>query len=121
MRLLREYPEAVEADLQRYYNIDYSDRWRFDSDGQRKLTLRRISVFIRYLPPDSAIAIATGGSGWLLSDYLLAHIFQATTGQPHPALPKQAKVEDPMKVKQIKSAKKRAEQRQRAIDSGEIT
>ena len=111
----------MESDLQVHCGgIDYRDRWRFDSGGRRMLTLRRIGVFLRHLPPDSATVLATGGSGWVVGDYLLAHLWQATTGQPHPALPEEEPVVNPEREKARARAKLRAVERQRAIDAGEI-
>jgi hypothetical protein len=39
------------------------------------------------LPPDSALGM-TISDGWTIGDYLFADVFQAITGQPHPARPK---------------------------------
>jgi hypothetical protein len=111
----------VEVDLSRYHQIDYRDRWRFDADGARKLTLRMIAVRVKHLPADSATAIATGGTGWTLTDHLLADVFHATGGNPHPWKPKQVKGSDPAREKAKQAARARARERQRAIDAGEIT
>jgi hypothetical protein len=111
----------VEVDLSRYHQIDYRDRWRFDENGARKLTLRMIAVRVKHLPADSATAKATGGTGWTLTDHLLADVFHATGGNPHPWKPKQAKGSDPERAKRVRAAKARARERQRAIDAGEIT
>lgn len=121
LRLLREHEDAVEADLSHYHHLDYRDRWRFDPDGRLLLTLRMIAVRVKHLPPDCACAVASGGSGWRIGDYLLAHLFQATTGKAHPALPKSSPIADPERVKKVRAAKARARERQRAIDAGEIT
>jgi hypothetical protein len=100
--------------------IDYRDRWRFDSEGRRKLPLRRIGVLVRHLPPQSATALATGGSGWALEHYLLADVYGATAGQAHPGVPKQVKGSDPAREKAKRAALARARERQRAIEAGEI-
>jgi len=64
--LLRDHADACEADLQRFYGIDYRDRWR------GTLTLRRLAVLIRHLPPESATARAlAGGPVWTLTEHLL--------------------------------------------------
>lgn len=76
---------------------------------------------VRYLPPDSATAIVLGGPGWQVGDFLLAHLFHATTGEPHPALPTSQEVADPVREKAKRDARMRARERQRAIDAGEIT
>jgi len=119
--VLREHADAVEADLARFYQIDYSDRWRFDADGRRRLTLRRIGVLVRHLPVDSSTAMATGSPGWTLTERLLADVFHATAGEPHPGLPESATQVDPSRAKAIRAAKARAAERKRAIEAGEIT
>lgn len=119
--MLRDHADAVESDLSRYHQIDYRDRWRFDSEGRRLLTLRMVYVRIRHLPPDSATSLATGGSGWGLSDYLLADIYGPIGGQRHPWYPKPVKGSDPAREKAKREARARARERQRAIDAGEIT
>ena len=111
----------MESDLSRFHHIDYRDRWRFDSEGRRKLTLRMIAVRVKHLPSDSATAIATGGNGWTLADHLLADVYQATSGNPHPWKPKQDKGSDPAHEKAKRAARARVRERQRAIDAGEIT
>lgn len=35
--------------------VDYRDRWRFDPDGCRRLTLRRIYVLLRHVGADSVL------------------------------------------------------------------
>jgi len=111
----------VESDLSRYHNIDYRDRWRFDSEGRRRLTLRMIAVRVKHLPSDSATAIATGGNGWTLADHLLADLYHATAHEIHPWKPKQDKGSDPAHEKAKRAARARVRERQRAIDAGEIT
>ena len=121
LRLIREHPDAVESDLSQYHHIDYRDRWRFDPDGRRRLTLRMIAVRVRYLPPDSASATTSGGSGWTVADYLLADLFHATAGHAHPALPTSSPIANPAREKALRAGRARARERQRAIDAGEIT
>ena len=111
----------MESDLSRYHHLDYTDRWRFSPDGRRLLTLRQIAVRVRHLPPDSACVIAAGGSGWVVGDFLTAHVFQVLAGQPHPALPKHSPVTDPAREKKFRDARARARERQKAIAAGEIT
>ena len=121
LRLLREYPDAVESDLSQYYRIDYRDRWRFGPDGRRLLTLRMIAARVRYLPPDAACVTESGGSGWHIGDYLLADLFYATAGHAHPALPTSSPIASPERKKALRAGRARARERQRAIDAGEIT
>jgi len=52
---------------------------------------------------------------------LLADIFHATAGKPHPGLPPAVKAHNPSRDRAILNAKARARERQRAIDAGEIT
>lgn len=101
--------------------IDYRDRWRFDADGVRKLTIRRLSVLVRHLPPEAASVIASGGSGWRVSDFLLADVFHANSGTVHPANPRLTALPDPQRERKMSSARVRARERQRLIDAGEIT
>jgi hypothetical protein len=56
-----------------------------------------------------------------LTDHLLADVFHATGGNPHPWKPKQDKGSDPDRDKAKQAAKARQRERQRAIDAGEIT
>lgn len=69
-RLLSEYGEAIEADLQRYYSTDLRDLFRPESG----LTWRRLRALVVNLPPDSALArtIAGADSVWTLETQLLA-------------------------------------------------
>lgn len=105
----------MEADLQRFYRIDYRDRWRGD------LTLRRIWVLIHHLPGDSASARALGGPGLDTTHVLLADVFAALVGKPHPLRNVTPAAPSPARVARLRDARRRAAERQRAIDSGEIT
>jgi hypothetical protein len=49
-----QYPEEVEADLQRFYGLDYLDRFRPGS----RLTWRKLLVLLHNLPPESALNTA---------------------------------------------------------------
>ncbi|WP_198940488.1 hypothetical protein [Micromonospora sp. CB01531] len=82
-RLIRDHADAVEADLQRYYQIDLADLWR------GRLTLRRLATLLRYLPIGAATLGTYGDpdAGWTRTDYLLTDVFHALTGKPHPARP----------------------------------
>ncbi|MET9712414.1 hypothetical protein ACFW3Z_22610 [Nocardiopsis alba] len=94
----------MEADLARYYRIDLGDLWRGG------LTLRRLAVLVRHLPPDAATMSELGGDGWTLSHYLQADLVHATTGQPHPADPRVRRAEEE-KLARLAEAQKRAERR----------
>jgi hypothetical protein len=81
--LLREAPDVVEADLQRFYHVDLADYWRGE------LSPRRLSVLIEQLPPDSATARRySDADGWSRLEFLVSDLFQAFTGEIHPARPK---------------------------------
>jgi hypothetical protein len=105
--------------------LRYSDRWRFDENGHRKLTLREIWVRIQYLPNDSAIVIEgnDGAPRWGDMEYLTADLFRGLTGSVHPARPKPRKVSP--KTAQHERNKRRIQkqfqQRREAIERGEIT
>lgn len=116
----------MEADLSRIYGIDYRDRWRFDSEGRRKLTLRMIWARVEYLPRDSAVRTVLNGGRpeWGDAEYLLADVWAATAGaqEPHPARPvPPQEVVNPERTKSVKRAKRLADQRRKDIDAGLIT
>lgn len=80
---MRDHPEALEADIQRVYGIDLGGLWRGE------LSVRRLVVLVRYLPPDAAVWSEQSGVdfGWSLTDYLLADLFHVLAREPHPARP----------------------------------
>lgn len=55
LALLDGFEDDIACDLKTFRNVDYADRWRGG------LTLRQIWVYIRRLPLDSALSIATNG------------------------------------------------------------
>lgn len=125
LRLLREHEEAVEADLARYYHVDYRDRWRRDAAGRRLLTLRMIRARVKYLPPQSAVGqVLKLDTGFTVGDYLLTDIFKALTGKTHPARPKatpQRKVaKTTRRAGQVAAAKRRKKAREEQIARGEL-
>lgn len=73
----------VEADIQRFYQVRLSDLWRGG------LSLRRLSVFIEHLPPESATArrFSNLPTGWDTHAFLLADLYHALCGNAHPARP----------------------------------
>lgn len=85
LAVLETWPSAVESDLSRFWSIDYRDRWRFDSEGRRRLTLRQIHARISHLPADSALAIVMGRRSPI--ELLTMDVFEAVAGQVHPARP----------------------------------
>lgn len=114
----------MEADLQRYYQIDYRDRWRGD------LTLRRLSVLVRHLPPGSATSTALNGGDpeWTRSEVLLTDLWSAWAGKEHPRIAEARKKGkrsrrswSAQRLDRYRRARQRARERKRKIASGEIT
>lgn len=108
----------MEADLARYYLIDLRDLQRHDQHG-RVLTLQMVFVRLWALlrwEPSSFTAQALGGSGWTRTDHLLADVWQALSGESHPSRPVAPNGHDG----KLDAARKRAQERQSAIESGEI-
>ncbi|AZV00743.1 tail assembly chaperone [Gordonia phage Kiko] len=68
--LLEQRGGEIESDLQDK-GIDLVDLYR------GRLTLRKVAVLIKYLPPTSALALATNGgqAPWSLTEYLLSDIW----------------------------------------------
>ena len=63
--------------------MQLADLWRGG------LSLRRLSVLVEGLPPNSRIFALQSDLpyGWTLTDILLTDLFHATAGSPHPARP----------------------------------
>lgn len=107
----------MEADLQRFYGIDYRDRWR---DGGR-LTLRRLYVLLANLPPESALAALErdGKPDIRLEHVMLGDIWQATarSRKPHPLISdarrdaRKKKAITPARRKKLADARRRAHAR----------
>ena len=89
LQLLDSWPEKVESDLNRFWNLDYRDRWRLNADGRRLLTLRQVYVRMQNLPTDSAVAIALNGGKLHRTgtEIVLMDVWEALTHQRHPARP----------------------------------
>lgn len=75
--------DDLEADLRRFYHIDYRDRWR------TALTLRQIWVFVRRLPHDAALLVdtETGDQPWTRGDIIGARSWEMFTRQWYPGRP----------------------------------
>lgn len=119
----------MEADLARFYGVDYRDRWRRDQRGRRVLTLRRLRVLIRHLPEESALALAErdGKPHWSVEAHLIDDLRMSLTGtkahpaQRHPARPKPLpKPTTPERHRRIAAARRRAADRRRRIESGDL-
>lgn len=88
LRLIRDHPGAVEADLSRYYGCSLVDLER------GHLSLWQVWARLQHLPLQSATAVAMGhGDGWDIQTYLIADIYAALGGKPHPADPRTARAE----------------------------
>lgn len=63
------------------------DLWR------GRLSLRRLSVLVAHLPVGSAVWALSADVpyGWTLTDTLLADVFHALSGEPHPLRPDNSK------------------------------
>lgn len=112
----------MEADLQAHYGIDYRDRWRGD------LTLRRIYVLIKHLPPESHCASLSrdGRPHWPITAHVLDDLRIAMTStKDHPTKPYPTRF-PPKRVsgqlrRKIQDGRRRRRDRQAQIDAGEIT
>lgn len=89
LSVLDMWPGKVESDLDRFWDIDYRDRWRFDGNQHRRLTLRRIFVRFDNLPHDSAVAVALNGGSQPLSDSAKAvmDLYEGLLKVRHPSRP----------------------------------
>lgn len=93
LHLLRTAPGPVEADLHDYYQVDLVDLYR------RGLSLRKVGVLVRHLPPESRTVrhLADGQPWWSLEAILLDDLRMAMTGskkkpaKPHPLRQRAAK------------------------------
>jgi hypothetical protein len=126
----------VEADLQRFYGIDYRDRWH--PDRRRRLTLRRIAVLVLQHPPlDGNVVMALNGGEplWRREHHLLDDIrvvIEAVlTDKKHQAKPAPGRPTaetarrlrrdaDPDRRKKIADARRRSRDRRRAREAGEL-
>lgn len=123
LRLLREHADVVEADLQRFYQVDYRDRWRKDEHGRPLLTVRRLYVLLLHLPSTSALADLqrNGKPDWSLEAHLLddirmtlQHTDKKRPPQPHPARPRgraTPRKDTPQRRAKIADARRRAQAR----------
>ena len=118
---MARHPAELRADLRRFYGFGLDDVRR----GRVPLAdLCGIAADVLTIPTSATARAANGDERpWDLAEYLLAHVWQALTGEKHPALPKQsARVHsDPKRQAAVNRAKDRAAERARLIASGQIT
>lgn len=88
LAVLDVWPAPAEATLNQL-GQDYADRWRFTTDGRRKLTLRKIHVLLSHPPYDSPLAVAQNDNKRPLSDTALVvmDLFEHIARKAHPARP----------------------------------
>lgn len=108
--LVAAHPLEIEQDLQRFYHVDYRDRWR-DEGGASRLTYRRLLSLLDGLPPESAFRCAVMEMPPVSRlEWRLVEIWEAWVGKAHA-------VRDPKKQqRERKEAAERDQefQRQRA-------
>lgn len=100
------YRDAVEATLGSM-SLDYRDRFRFDQDGQRRLTLRQIHVRLAHAPLNSPLAIAQNGGRLphTAEALVLMDIFEAIAKVRHPSRPLSAQELAEREKAEIKKSK----------------
>jgi hypothetical protein len=119
--VVRDHADAVEADMRWRYHVSSAD-----------LSWRERAALIRHLPDDSALAaVLRGGEPrWSITDHLLDDVRMWLMGlagvdarkiKPHPQRPLPKKWVDPAREKKFADARRRARERRRAIEAGEIT
>lgn len=81
--IVDNHGDDLEADLRRFYNIDYRDLFT------GRLTLRQVWVFVRRIQADSALLVARNGGKlpWSRSDLIAARTWEAWTRKPYPGRP----------------------------------
>lgn len=70
--VLGDDPDAVEADLIRYYGHAYGPGGPLAAYWRGEISLRLLRVMVEGLPPDSATGRAGKGRGWDHGDYAAA-------------------------------------------------
>ena len=116
LSLIDQHEAQVESDLSRFWGLDYRDRWRFDTAGHRRLTLRMIYVRISNLPPTAAVAVALNGGKTIPTrvELLVMDVFEAMTGRAHPARPMSAEEQKKRNADAERREKARAQTQARA-------
>lgn len=115
LSVLDLWPHAVESDLNRFWQLDYRDRWRF-TDGRRRLTLRQINARISHLPADSALAVKMKRRS--PTELLLMDLYELAAGRAHPERPLSPEQIAARKAEAERAAKAREAYEQRRIAQG---
>lgn len=109
----------MEADLARWYHIDYRDRWRYDESGRPLLPLRRLKVLVEHLPSESAVAAVSGTKGWGTTELLLSDLLKAWTDEHHPNDPRfdkpDKKQSQPTPAAKMREARSRSQERRQRL------
>lgn len=81
--LLDRHEDDIASDLRTFRGVDYLDRWRGG------LTLRQIWIYIRRLPPTSALAVARNGGHevWTKQAILTAQVWERLSGKAYVGRP----------------------------------
>lgn len=115
MRLLDEYGDEIEADLQREYRVDLLDFYR------GTLSARRVGVLVRQLSVNSALvrALNDGQPQWVNTDHLIADLWSLFAKQDHPRRAEmEAKASAAAKQARVIELKAVFEKRKRAYGIG---
>ena len=115
LAVLNCWTTAVESDLNRFWNLDYRDRWKFN-DGRRCLTLRQIHARLSHLPADSALAVEMGRRSPV--ELLLMDIYEPLAHRVHPARPLTPEQAAERHAEATAKAKARADYEKRRIAQG---
>lgn len=112
---LAAWPDHVESDLHQFWGIDYRDRWRFDEDGRRRLTLRQIHARLSHPPRTSRLAIALNGGKEPQSDAAIAamDLWEVWTKKRHPSRPMTKEEVQARQAQQAKDEQDAARHRER--------
>lgn len=120
--VMARHRAALIFDLRRFLGVSVGDVVA----GRVPLSEAALLVGELVKQPGSSIArdVNDDEPPWVTSDYLLAHVYQALTGEEHPALPKERRSQamtDPARMAALNRARARAAERQRRIEAGELT
>ena len=107
--------------------VELADHYRRD-DGRRRLSLRRLLVLVRHLPPESRLAQELVGTHWSVEAHLLDTLRMVWThsdrnpAQPHPDRPtaEKRRQASPEWQAKVADARTRARARRQKIESGEL-
>ena len=100
--IVRDHPNEIEADLQRFYQIDYRDRWR------GTLPYRRLLVLLDALPVESQLKSAVENRpASSREEVRLVEMWESWSGKKHPL--RSEKSAQHARDKALEQAEERAE------------